>query len=383
MAMDLRYGMNPHQQARVSAGGDHIRVVHGAASMINYLDALNAWQLVAEASRATGKAAAASFKHVSPAGAALAGDLDETMRDSWGLGDSSVGPITTAYVRARDADPRSSYGDMIAVSEPVDHELAELLASVVSDGIIAPGYAPGTVAALGRKKGGRFVVFEIDPAFQPPKTEIRTVFGVSFEQDCDHSPITEDLLHVAVGDPISRNATIDALLGMVTARYTQSNSVVYVRDGMSIGVGAGQQSRIDCTLLAGSKARTWWTRRHPAVQQMPLPATMARQQRLNWQISTAAGTLTPAQSRELVSSLTRSHRFLEEAERVSWAHQLAGVSLVSDGYLPFRDNIDVAAEHGAELVIEPGGALQSNVIADACREHRITLARTGVRLFHH
>ncbi|MEC3957846.1 hypothetical protein VMT65_32760 [Nocardia sp. CDC153] len=325
--MELRYGMNPHQTARVAGGGDHLRVVHGCASMINYLDALNAWQLVAEAGRAAGRVAAASFKHVSPAGAALAGELDETMRASWRLGDGAVGPVTAAYVRARDADPRSSYGDMIAVSEPVDHELADMLAGIVFDGIIAPGYAPGTVAALGRKKGGRFLVFEIDPTFRPPESESRTVFGVTLEQDRDSVPITADLLQVADGQTLSDNAVTDALLGMITARYTQSNTVVYVRDGMSIGVGAGQQSRIDCTILAGSKARTWWTRRRST--------------------------------------------------------KPSGITLVSDGYLPFRDNVDAAAEHGVELIVEPGGSLRSDSVAEACREHRITLARTGVRLFHH
>ncbi|MFX0579306.1 phosphoribosylaminoimidazolecarboxamide formyltransferase [Nocardia nepalensis] len=381
--MDLRYGMNPHQQARILGGSDHVRVLHGSASMINYLDALNAWQLVAEARHATGMVTAASFKHVSPAGVAVAGKLDETICRTWGLADNSVGPLTAAYARARDADPRSSYGDMIAVSEPVDLELAELLATVVSDGIIAPGYAPGTVAALGRKKAGRFVVFEIDPAYEPPSTELRTVFGVTLEQDRDRLPVTANMLQAVEGQPIGPAATIDALLGMVTARYTQSNTVVYIRDGMSIGVGAGQQSRVDCTLLAGAKARTWWGRRHPAIRDLPLPATTPRQQRLNWQIATAAGTLTTSQRAELDTLLIRSHDLPDDAERTAWAHRLRDVTLVSDGYLPFRDNIDVAAEHGVSVIVEPGGALQADTIAEACREHRITLARTGVRLFHH
>ena len=210
---------------------------------------------------------------------------------------------------------------MIAVSEPVDHELAEMLAGIVSDGIIAPGYAPGTVAALGRKKGGRFLVFEIDPTFRPPESESRTVFGVTLEQDRDRVPISADLLQVADGHMLSECAVTDAVLGMIIARYTQSNSVVYVRDGMSIGIGAGQQSRIDCTMLAGSKARTWWARRQSVM--------------------------------------------------------LAGVTLVSDGYLPFRDNVDAAAEHGVELIVEPGGSLRSDAVAEACREHRITLVHVS------
>ncbi|GAB2512507.1 phosphoribosylaminoimidazolecarboxamide formyltransferase [Nocardia heshunensis] len=359
--------MNPHQRARiVGDGGEHVRMLSGAPSLINYLDALNGWQLVAEASRATGRAAAASFKHVSPAGAAVAGDVDETMRRSWGLGDAEVGSLTAAYVRARDGDPRSSYGDMIAVSEPVDRELADMLGGVVSDGIIAPGYEPGVVAALSRKKGGRYVVFDVEPNYQPPRQELRTLFGITFEQDVDDLPITPDLLQPVEGGPLTPSATTDAILGMVTARYTQSNSVVYVRDGMSIGIGAGQQSRIDCTLLAGTKSRTWWLRRHPAITDLPIPATTPRQQRLNTQIATAAGTLTP-----------------DIAERTAWSQRLTDVTLVSDGYLPFRDNIDAAAQFGVATVIEPTGALQADTIAQACREHGITLARIGIRLFHH
>ncbi|MEU2256802.1 phosphoribosylaminoimidazolecarboxamide formyltransferase [Nocardia xishanensis] len=382
--MVLRYGMNPHQRARIVGGSaDHVRVLHGSASMINYLDALNAWQLVADARRATGRAAAASFKHVSPAGAALDGALDDTMCETWGLGTSRPGSLAAAYIRARDADPRSSYGDMIAVSEPVDDELADLLGSVVSDGIIAPGYAPGTVARLGRKKRGRYVVFEIDPAYRPPDTETRTVFGVAIEQDHDRLPITADLLRPVDGPALTGASTADALLGMITARYTQSNTVVLVRDGMTVGVGAGQQSRVDGTQLAGAKARTWWLRRHRSIRDLALPTDMPRQQRLNWQIALAAGTLTANQYDELTELLTRPENPLADRERAAWARQLAGLTLVSDGYLPFRDNIDIAAEHGVGVVVEPAGALHGDTIADACREHRITLARTELRLFHH
>ncbi|WP_433685210.1 phosphoribosylaminoimidazolecarboxamide formyltransferase [Nocardia sp. CA-119907] len=382
--MDLRYGMNPHQRARIIDGSaGHIRVLCGVASMINYLDALNAWQLVADAQRATDMVAAASFKHVSPAGAALNGALDETMRETWGLGTGQLGPLAAAYVRARDADPRSSYGDMIAVSEPVDDELAELLATVVSDGIIAPGYAPGTVAKLARKKRGRYVVFEIDPTYRPPATEIRTVFGVAIEQDHDRQPITADLIRSIEGPALTDASTADALLGMITARYTQSNTVVLVRDGMTVGVGAGQQSRVDCTELAGAKARTWWLRRHHSIRNLPLPADLPRQQRLNWQIALAAGTLTATQHRELAELLTQPHPPIEARQRAAWRRRLSGITLVSDGYLPFRDNIDVAAEHGVAVVVEPTGALHGDTIADACREHRLALARTELRLFHH
>lgn len=382
--MDLRYGMNPHQRARIVDGSaDHIRVLHGSASMINYLDALNAWQLVTDAQHATGRAAAASFKHVSPAGAALDGMLDDTMRETWGLGTARLGSLAAAYVRARDADPRSSYGDMIAVSEPVDDELAEMLGAVVSDGIIAPGYAPGTVAKLARKKQGRFLVVEIDPTYQPPTTEIRTVFGVAIEQDHDRQPITTELLRSADGPTLTDASATDALLGMITARFTQSNTVVFVRDGMTVGVGAGQQSRVDCTQLAGAKARTWWMRRHHSIRTLPLPTDLPRQQRLNWQIALAAGTLTETQHGELAELLTQPGNPIEDRERVRWNRRLAGLTMVSDGYLPFRDNVDVAAEHGVAVIVEPAGALHADTIANACREHHIRLARTELRMFHH
>jgi phosphoribosylaminoimidazolecarboxamide formyltransferase/IMP cyclohydrolase len=382
--MDLRYGMNPHQRARIVDGSaDHIRVLHGSASMINYLDALNAWQLVADAQRATGRAAAASFKHVSPAGAALDGMLDDTIRETWGLGTARLGSPAAAYVRARDADPRSSYGDMIAVSEPVDDELAEMLGAVVSDGIIAPGYAPGTVAKLARKKRGRFLVVEIDPSYRPPTTEIRTVFGVAIEQDHDRRPITAELLRRNDEPTLTDASAADALLGMITARYTQSNTVVFVRDGMTVGVGAGQQSRIDCTQLAGAKARTWWTRRHHNIRTLPLPTDLPRQQRLNWQIGLASGTLTAAQHSELAELLTQPIAPTSNREFAAWTRQVTGLTMVSDGYLPFRDNVDVAAEHGVSVIVEPAGALRSDTIADACREHHIRLARTELRMFHH
>ncbi|WP_330180584.1 phosphoribosylaminoimidazolecarboxamide formyltransferase [Nocardia sp. NBC_01503] len=382
--MDLRYGMNPRQRARIAGdSAAHVRVLHGSGSMINYLDALNAWQLVAEARRATGAVAAASFKHVSPAGAALNGVLDDTVRTVWGLGSASLGSLAAAYVRARDADPRSSYGDMIAVSEPVDEELADLLATVVSDGIIAPGYAPGVVAKLGRKKAGRYLVFEMDPDYCPPAVEMRTVFGVALEQDRDREPITADLLRSVQGPALTDAASTDAVLGMIVARYTQSNSVVFVRDGMTVGVGAGQQSRVDCTQLAGNKARTWWLRRHPGIRDLPLPSGLPPQQRVNWQIALASDTLTATQRDELAGLLPRPHTLPDNRERARWSRELTGITLVSDGYLPFRDNIDVAAEYGVTLVVEPGGALRGDTIADACREHRIALARTDLRLFHH
>ncbi|WP_256449437.1 5-aminoimidazole-4-carboxamide ribonucleotide transformylase [Kutzneria sp. CA-103260] len=356
-AMELRYGINPQQAAEFE--GSAVRMVNGQPSYVNLLDALNAWQLVREASRALGRTVAASFKHVSPAGAALSGPIDQVTADLYGMDD--VGPVASAYLRARDADPKCSYGDFAAVSAPVDAELAELLSAVVCDGIVAPGFEPGTVATLSAKKGGRFLVVEADPDFVPPQRETREVFGMRLTQDRDPVPLTRSLL----GECLPSTAVDDLLLGMAVLRYTQSNSVCYVKDGVTLGIGAGQQSRVDCTRLAGSKVDIWWLRRHPAVRVLldVKPGTR-RQDLINEQI-----------------------RYIEEdltaIERAEWMERLSGVSFVSDGYLPFRDNVDHAAKHGVRYIAEPGGSIRSEEVAEACRKHGITLVRTDLRLFHH
>ena len=302
----MRYGMNPHQAASFTAlDRTPLTVVSGEPSYINILDALTGWQLVGEASEAFGVPAAASYKHVSPAGAAL--------------GDS----VSEAYLRARDADPKSSYGDFVAVSQPVDAELAEVLKRVVSDGIIAPGYDEGVVGTLAAKKRGSFLVLEADPAFEPPAEEVREFYGLRLVQRRDDVPLTRDLLDPAVPDAAAR----DLLLGLIVVRYTQSNTVAMIKDGMAIGVGAGQQSRVDCTRLAGEKAAAWWARRS--------------------------------------------------------SEPLTGVSMVSDGALPFVDNVEEARLHGVTHIAEPGGSIRSDEVAAACAAHGITWSRTGVRLFRH
>jgi phosphoribosylaminoimidazolecarboxamide formyltransferase / IMP cyclohydrolase len=382
--MELRYGMNPHQSARVVTAVDSpVRVVHGTPSMINCLDGLNAWQLVREARTATDAPAAASFKHVSPAGVAIAGAVDETMRQTWGLGEANTGSLTTAYVRARDVDPRSSFGDMIAVSDPVDEELADMLTKVVSDGIVAPGFTPGTVAALARKKNGTFLVLEVDPHYQAPEWEHCEVFGVRLEQQRDVLPLTADLLRVVDGPPLSQQQICDALLGMVTMRYTQSNSVALVKDGMTLGIAAGQQSRVDSTKLAGRKSRLWWRRRHPAIRGLSFPAAMSRQDRLNWQISVAENEMAPPQ-RAAMSSIAESDDFgIDDGQLTSWDDELSDVTMVSDGYVPFRDNVDHAWTYGVTCIVEPGGSSRTSDVRDACRELGITLAHNNLRLFHH
>jgi phosphoribosylaminoimidazolecarboxamide formyltransferase/IMP cyclohydrolase len=347
--VELRYGINPGQAARAEAVGEWpIRVVNGSPSYVNLLDALNSWQLVRAAGRASGLPAATSFKHVSPAGAAVAERLAE------------------ACARARDADPKSSYGDFVAVSEPVDDELAESLRGVVSDGIVAPGFAPGTVEVLRRKKNGRFLVIEADPGFMPPSTESREVFGVR---------LTQEMGELELPDDLPADAALDLLLGLVVARFTQSNSVCYVRDGMTIGIGAGQQSRVDCTRLAGAKADVWWLRQHPVVRGLRFRPELRRQDRINAAVRFVAG--------EPIGDALVAPVEFGEAARAAWLAGLDGVSFVSDGALPFADNVEHAARHGVRFVAEPGGSIRSGEVEAACRARGITLVRTGTRLFHH
>jgi AICAR transformylase/IMP cyclohydrolase PurH len=356
--MDLRYGLNPQQQpasaSPVVPGRWPVRVVHGEPSYINMLDALNSWQLVREARTALDAPIATSFKHVSPAGAAAAGTVDGVMADLYGVDPTSIGALTSAYVRARDSDPKCSYGDFIAVSHEVDAELADLLSRVVSDGIIAPGFADGTVATLSRKKRGRFLIMSADPTFTPPEIETRDVYGLRLTQPRDPIPLPT----ITTAPPA---AARDLVLGLAVLRFTQSNSVGYVRDGMTLGIGAGQQSRVDCTRLAGAKVDTWWLRRHPAVRALTFPTGMSVQDRVHRQLQFVADLGTPPE----------------------WLAGLGGVSFVSDGALPFRDNVDEAHRHGAAYIAEPGGSIRSADVSDACVEHGITLVRTDLRLFHH
>jgi AICAR transformylase/IMP cyclohydrolase PurH len=384
--MRLRYGMNPQQATAcatpVLPDNCPVRVVHGQPSLINLLDALNAWQLVREAGLLLGRPAAASFKHTSPAGVALAGPVDEAAAAHCGTG-GGISGVASAYLRARDADPKSSYGDFAAVSRPVDADLARLLAGVVCDGIIAPGYDPGTVAALSRKKNGGFLILEADETFIPPPRESREVFGVRLTQDRDEVPLSADLLQVVTGPPLAETAVSDLLLGMAVLRYTQSNSVCYVRDGVTLGIGAGQQSRVDCTRLAGAKTATWWLRRHPAVRSLPFAPGLTRQDKVNWQVRLIEGDLTPHEYSYLARVLTGPAAELSPDQRAEWSAQLTGVAFASDGYLPFRDNVDHARRHGVTCIAEPGGSVRSDEVAVACAEYGITLARTGLRLFHH
>lgn len=377
----MRYGMNPHQSARIVAGRGP-RVVNGEPSMINYLDALNAFELVREADAATGRPAAASFKHVSPAGAALAGAVDATAARTWRVGEGEDGGLLSAYVRARDADPRSSFGDVAALSRPVDLVTAEFLRTVICDAVIAPGYEPGAAGILAAKRGGRFLVLEADPGQEPPAAERRDVLGLTIEQDRDIVPVTAML----PGDgALSETARTDALLGLVTLRYTQSNSVAMIREGAAAGIGAGQQNRVDCVRLAAAKARTWWLRRHPFVDDLPAASGMGRQERLNWQIMLAGREMTASQLDEFQTLFGPGarRRYDDPGWREERAAALGGVTMVSDGYLPFRDNVEHAAAAGVTTIVEPGGSARTDDVAGTAAALGITHVQTGLRLFHH
>lgn len=375
--LHMRYGMNPHQSAALLSGGP--RIVNGDPSLINYLDALNAFALTTEADRLTGLPAAASFKHVSPTGVAVAGPVDDLAAETWNVTDA--GPQLSAYVRARDADPKSSFGDVVAFSRPVGLEAAEFLRGVISDAVIAPGFEGGVVDVLRQKKAGRFLVFEADPATDLPARERWDVHGAVIEQDRDDVDLSEALSSVL---PVG-GGRVDALVGIVAAKYTQSNSVVMVRDGAAVGIGAGQQNRVDCVRLAGGKALVWWLRRHDAVRTLPTPEGMKRQDRLNWQVRFAGQEMTRSQLVEFASLFGMEARALydEPTWRARWADELGGITLVSDGYLPFRDNVEHAAEYGVSTIIEPGGSTRTPEVVAAAREHNIAHVQTGLRLFHH
>ncbi|MDD9872781.1 MAG: phosphoribosylaminoimidazolecarboxamide formyltransferase [Deltaproteobacteria bacterium] len=383
---ELRYGINPHQRfhaAEALRGGAPVRVLNGKTSFINWLDALNAWQLVREARAATGLPAAASFKHVSPAGAALAVPLSPGLARSYEAEGLELSPAATAYVRARGADPKCSFGDFAALSEELDLETARVLRGVVSDGVIAPGFAPGALEILKQKKRGAFIVMQADADFEPPERESREVFGMRLVQDRNaRIPAESDLSQVVCG-ALSPEAKRDLLLGLAAIKFTQSNSMGLVLGGQTIGIGAGQQSRVDCTRLAAGKADLWRLRSHPKALGLRFRSEVKRQERINWRVRYLEGDLDSGEARALAAALEEPAEPLGLEERRAWLAREEDIALVSDAFIPFRDNIDLAARHGVRFVAEHGGSARSGEIESACREHGIALVRTGLRLFHH
>lgn len=387
--LTLRYGANPNQvPARVYMhdGSDlPITVLSGSPGYINLLDALNAWQLVRELKQTVGLPAATSFKHVSPSGAAVAIPLTDILKKTYFVDDMELSPLATAYARARGVDRMSSFGDFIALSDTVDVHTAKLIAREVSDGVIAPDYDPHALEILKKKKQGKYAVLQIDPNFEPYVTETRQVFGVSLEQRRNDRRVTrEDFANIVTTcRDLPESAIRDMFIAWITLKFTQSNSVCYVVDGQTIGVGAGQQSRVHCARLAGSKADLWWLRQYPIVQALPFKQGIKRPDRDNAIDQFLQPDVTDVEKKNWENVFTRIPDQLTTEQRRSWLDGLTNVVLGSDAFFPFRDSIDRAAKSGVRYVLQPGGSNRDEDVIAACDEYGMTMVFSGLRLFHH
>jgi phosphoribosylaminoimidazolecarboxamide formyltransferase / IMP cyclohydrolase len=379
--LGLRYGMNPHQApARIfaevdgSKGALPLTVLNGAPGFINVLDALNAWQLVREVDAALDLPAATSFKHTAPAGVAVGLPLGAAVAQACRVADLDLSPLAAAYARARGADRQASFGDFAAFSRPMDLAAARVLSREVSDGVIAPDYEPDALAVLQRKKGGNYLVLGIDPAWTPPVLERRQVFGITFEQPRNDATVTLGEI-VTTRKELPESARRDLLLAAIALKYTPSNSISLAVDGQAIGVGAGQQSRILCTRLACSKAELWWLRQHPRALSLKYADGVSRSERDN---------ATEAWLRqEPTDALVDPPEPLSGEEQTAWIGQLQDVAYASDGLIPFRDNLDRAAQTGVRYVWQPGGSTRMNEVLSAADEHGMVMTFSGLRLFHH
>ena len=389
--LQLKYGMNPNQKpARIfmKDGSDlPVKVLQGRPGYINFLDALNSWQLVRELSRETGMPAAASFKHVSPAGAAVGKPLSETDKKIYFVDDEGeLSPIACAYIRARGADRMSSYGDWAALSEPCDARTALYIKHEVSDGIIAPGYTPEALEILAQKKKGTYNVVQIDPTYECAPTETKDVFGITFEQGHNFFRINKDLLTdvVTKNKDIPEDAKIDMIVSLITLKYTQSNSVCYVKDGQAIGVGAGQQSRVHCTRLAGNKADTWYLRQHPKVLGLKFVDGIRRANRdnaIDVYISEEHDDV--LREGEWQKWFAEKPEVLTREEKAAWIATQTGVTLGSDAFFPFGDNVERAHKSGVSYIAEPGGSIRDDNVIETADKYNMAMCFTHMRLFHH
>ncbi len=387
--LELKYGCNPNQKPSrifMEEGELPLEVLSGRPGYINFLDALNGWQLVSELKRATGLPAAASFKHVSPAGAAVGLPLSDTLRQIYFVGKQELSPLACAYARARGADRMSSFGDWIALSDVCDEDTAKLIKPEVSDGVIAPGYTEEALAILRQKRKGAYNVVRIDLAYRPAPIERKQVFGVTFEQGRNEFVIDNDLLAniVTKNKELPESAKRDLVIALIVLKYTQSNSVCYAKDGQAIGIGAGQQSRIHCTRLAGQKADNWLLRQHPRVLNLPFVDKIARPDRDN------TIDVYISDDPEEVLGEGRWQRFFKEKpepltreEKRAWLDQQTGVALGSDAFFPFGDNIERAHRSGVSYVAQPGGSIRDDNVIEVCDLYNMVMAFTGMRLFHH
>ena len=387
----LKYGCNPNQKpAKIfMENGDElpIKVLSGNPGYINLLDALNGWQLVSELKKISSLPSATSFKHVSPAGAGIGLMLNDVLKKIYWVEDEKLSPLACAYARARGADRMSSFGDFIALSDICDKETAILIKREVSDGVIAPGYSDEALEILQAKKNGKYNVIQIDENYIPDKSEKKQVFGITFEQGHNDLDINMSLLEniVTKNKDLSESAKLDLLISLIILKYTQSNSVCYVKDGQAIGIGAGQQSRIHCTRLAGNKADNWFLRQAECVLNLPFKEGIKRADRDN-AIDVYIG---DNSVEELLTEGMWEHIFTQKPDEFTrekkrdWLKNLKGVSLGSDAFFPFSDNIERAKRSGVEFIAQPGGSLRDDAVIECCNKYKITMAFTGIRLFHH
>ncbi len=387
--LELKYGCNPNQKpARIfmKEGELPIKILNGKPGYINLLDAFNSWQLVKELKEATGLPSAASFKHVSPAGAAVYVPLDDVMKQIYFTDGQELSPIATAYVRARGSDRMSSYGDFVALSDVCDVSCARYLSHEVSDGVIAPGYTPEALEILQKKKKGNYVVIEMDTAYEPAVQETKDVYGVTFEQGRNNVKITADLLNEipTANKEMSEEAKRDLIVALITLKYTQSNSVCYVKDGQAIGIGAGQQSRVHCTRLAGNKADNWYLRQHEKVLNLPFRVDIRRADRDN-----AIDVYISDDYEDVLAdgvweqTFTTKPEPLTREEKKAWLATMTNVALGSDAFFPFGDNIERAHKSGVMYVAQSGGSIRDDNVIEACDKYNMVMAFTHVRLFHH
>ena len=389
--LELKYGCNPNQKPSkiyMADGSDlPIKVLMGRPGYINFLDAFNGWQLVRELKEATGLPAATSFKHVSPAGAAIGLPMSDVLKKIYWVDDmGDLSPLACAYARARGADRMSSFGEFIALSDVCDKDTAMLIKREVSDGVIAPGYSEEALEILAQKKKGNYNVIQIDENYVPAKLEHKQVFGVTFEQGRQDLKIDDELLSniVTKNKDIPQNALNDLKISLITLKYTQSNSVCYVKDGQAIGIGAGQQSRVHCTRLAGQKADNWWLRQCPKVLNLPFIEGIRRADRDN-----AIDVYIGDEYMDVLADgawqkvFTEKPEVFTKEEKRAWLDQMQDVTLGSDAFFPFSDNIERAHKSGVKYIAEPGGSVRDDLVIETCDKYNMAMAFTGIRLFHH
>ena len=387
--LELKYGCNPNQKpARIfmESGDLPLQVLNGKPGYINFMDALNSWQLVKALKKATGLPAAASFKHVSPAGAALGLPLTDVERRIYFAPEGDLSPIACAYIRARGADRLCSFGDWAALSDPCDSDTARFLAEEVSDGVIAPGYTDEALEILKTKRKGGYNVIEINPEYTPAPLERRNIFGITFEQGYNDLKIDEAMLQniVTQNKELSQQAKNDMMLALITLKYTQSNSVCYVKNGQTLGVGAGQQSRIHCTRLAGNKADIWWLRQHPKVLALDFVDGIRRPNRDNAIDLYISDEHDDVLDEGVWQTIFKTKpEVLTQEEKAAWIAQLSGVTVGSDAFFPFGDNVERAHKSGVQYIVQPGGSIRDDQVIATADKYGMVMAFTGIRLFHH